>query len=148
MAWATLTVDDLKSRLAGAELASLQTAALADGQTDPTAETLAQVIDEVRGYIAAAGVTLGTGITIPSKLKNTTLNLARYRLCSRLPVASLLTDARKQEYQDAIRLLEQVAAGRFRVEEPTVAADEQAGAPSPSFGEDTHTFSRDNQDGL
>jgi phage gp36-like protein len=148
MAWVTLIVGDLKQRLAGAELESLQTAALADGQSDPVGETLAQVIDEVRGYIAAAGVTLGVGSTVPSKLIVTTLNLARYRICSRLPVASFLTESRKQEYQDALRLLEQVAAGRFRVEEPAEAATEQAGASSPQFDTQTRVFKPADQEGV
>ena len=149
MAWNTITTDDIKSRLAGAELNALQTAALADGQTDPTPEIVNQVIDEVRGYIAAAGVTLGTEGTIPSKLKVATLNLIRYRLCSRLPVASLLTEARIKEYDDAVRLLEQVAAKKFAVEEPTVAAPEQAGASSPRFNDSkVLVYSPENQEGI
>jgi len=148
MAWATIIVDDLKAGLAGAELEALQSAALATGQSDPTPEIIAQVIDLVRGYIAAAGVTLGTGATIPSKLKTSALAIIRYRICSRLPISSLLTDARKQEYQDALRLLEQVAAGRFRVEEPTEAATEQAGASSPRFDTNTRVFTPANQEGV
>lgn len=148
MPWAIIVVDDLKSGLAGAELEALQSAALATGQSDPTPEIIAQVVDLVRGYIAAGGVTLGSGATLPSKLKTSALAIIRYRICSRLPVSSLLTEARKQEYQDAIRLLEQVAAGRFRVEEPENAATEQAGASSPRFDTLPRIFTPANQDGV
>jgi phage gp36-like protein len=149
MAWNIITTDDIKSRLAGAELNALQTAALADGQVDPTPEIIAQAIDEVRGYVAAGGNTLGLDGTVPSKLKLTTLNIIRYRLCSRLPVASLLTESRIKEYDDAVRLLEQVAAKKFAVEEPTVAATEQAGASSPRFNNSkVLVYSPENQEGI
>ena len=149
MAWNIITTDDIKARLAGAELNALQTAALADGQVDPTPEIVAQAIDEVRGYVAAGGFTLGAEGTIPGKLKGATLNLIRYRLCSRLPVASLLTEARIKEYEDALRLLEQVAAKKFMVEEPTVAADEQAGASSPRFNNSkVLVYTPENQEGI
>lgn len=149
MAWAAITTDNIKARLAGAELNALQTAALAQGQTDPTPEIVAQAIDEVRGYIAAGGYTLGAEGTVPSKLRGATLNLIRYRLCSRLPVASLMTDARIKEYDDAVRLLEQVASKKFLVEDPVIAAEEQAGAPVPRFNNSQIlTYTPENQEGI
>ena len=109
---------------------------------------LAQVCDEVRGYIAAAGITLGSDGSIPSKLKNATLNIARYRIITRLPLDSFLTEARKQEYRDALALLEAVPAGRFLVEEPLNADPEQAGGSRPRFDEKPRYFSPDNQEGI
>lgn len=148
MAWQSLTTDDVKTRLAGAEVAALQSAALASGQTDPIPDIITAVVDEVRGYIAAGGITLGAAGTIPSKLVSAALAIVRYRVCTRLPVKSLLTEDRVRENEAAIRLLERVADGKFAVEEPTTADTEAIGAPSPSFAEKTLTFDRDSQEGL
>lgn len=136
MAWSTLTSSDVKTRLTGAELAALQTAALAAGQTDPLPDILAQVTSEARGYIAANPKnSLGAAGTLPSKLLSAALAIIRYRLATRLPVKSLLTEDRVKENEQAIRLLEQVAADKFAVEDPVsgehhVLAIEQASTPT------------------
>lgn len=148
MSWQTITTDLVKTRLAGPEVSALQTAALASGQTDPLPEIVTQVVDEVRGYVSAGGYTLGTGATVPSKLLSATLAIIRYRLSTRLPVKSLITEDRKNENDAAIRLLERVADGKFAVEEPETASTEQAGGASPSVTERTRYFSRECQDGV
>jgi phage gp36-like protein len=149
MAWIAITESDVKTRLAGAELSALQTAALASGQSDPLPELIAQVVDEVRGYIAAGGFTLGEGTVVPQKLKSATLAIIRYRVATRLPAKSFLNEDRVREYQDAIRLLEQVARGQFVVEEPTTPEDEpQGGGGSPGITERELAYTREDQDGL
>ena len=136
MAWISITATDVKTRLTGSELTALQTVALSAGQTDPLVEIIAQVIDGVRGYISAnAANTLGAAATVPSKLISASLALIRYRLCTRLPVKSLLTEDRVKENEAAIRLLEQVAAGKFAIEDPVSGdrsgvAIEQASTPT------------------
>ena len=148
MAWRIITEADVKTRLAGAELNACQTAALADGQTDPLPDIITAVVDEIRGYIAAGGNTLGAAGTIPSKLISAALAIVRYRLATRLPVRSLLTEERKSENTDAIRLLERVADGKFRIEEATAADTESSSAPGPSMGTKTRNFDRTSQDGI
>jgi phage gp36-like protein len=149
MAWQSVTTAEIKTRLTGAEVTALQTAALASGQTDPLPDIVTQVVGEVRGYVAAGGYTLGTGETVPSTLYSATLAIIRYRIATRLPVKAILTQDRKDENDAAIRLLERVADGKFAVEEPTTASEETLGSPSPSFvtGK-TLTMQRDDQDGI
>jgi phage gp36-like protein len=147
MAWTTITTDLVKTRLAGAEVTSLQTAALASGQTDPLPEIVTQVVDEVRGYVAAGGYTLGAAATIPSKLISATLAITRFRLATRLPRFPF-DDNRRREYEDAIRLLNRVADGKFAVEEPTTTDTETLGAPSPAMTAKTLTMDRTSQDGI
>lgn len=119
--WITLTEDDLLTRLAGDELIAYREAALAQDQPDPMPETLAAVADEVRGYVAANRANrLGPAGTIPPRLKSAAMDLARYRMATRLPVD--VTDERQAEYRNAIRLLERVAAGDFLVEDPDTGA--------------------------
>ena len=149
MAWTQITETEIRDRLSGPELAAYKSAALAIGQTDPLPGIIAQSVDEVRGYIAAAAtVALGDGVTVPSKLVSATVAIVRWRLITRLPLNSAaLLETRKQEYQDAIRLLEQTAAGKFLVEEPTTAAAEQISVPGPRWSARDRHFTRSTQDG-
>lgn len=115
--WIELTEDDVLTRLAGPELAAYRTAAKKEDQDDPLPATLAAVTDEVRGYVSACREnTLGPANTIPPRLKSAALDIARYRLTTRLPLK--VTESRQREYENAIRLLEQVARCAFRVEDP------------------------------
>jgi phage gp36-like protein len=125
MSWTAPTVNDLKTRLAGPELTALSNAAKATGQADPTQEILTRAIDECRGYLAARPDSdMGPAGTLPLQVHGACLDLARYRLCTRLPVASLLTDARYNEYKDALTLLHDVQAGRCIVEAPDTLTTE------------------------
>lgn len=148
MSWQTLSVDNVKTRLTGPELSALQSAALASGQEDPLPEIITTVVDEVRGYISAGGHTLETGTTVPSKLVSASLAIIRYRLATRLPVKSLLDENRIREYQDAVKLLERVADGRFAIEEPVTATSEVQGGSSPSMSSKTRIFTNSDEDGI
>lgn len=148
MAWISITEADVQSRLAGAELAALKTAALADGQTSPLTEVCEHVVDEIRGYVAAcARNTLGEGATIPQKLLSAALAMIRFRLATRLPRFPL-DENRRRENDQALHLLEQVAACRFAVEEPETAEDEVLSSPSPAINERTRIFGSSDQDGI
>jgi phage gp36-like protein len=149
MAWIALTVTEVTTRLAGAEVTALQTAALATAQTDPLSEIIEQVVDEVRGNIAAGGYTVGASQTIPSRLVGAALAIIRYRAATRLPQSGILDDNRVAEYRDALRLLERVADGKFAIEDPVTADTEASGAPGPAMDDaPDNYFTRDEQDGL
>lgn len=149
MAWISISTDDVKTRITGDELEALQEAALATGQTDPLPEIIIGVVKEVRGYVAAcAKNTLGTGDTIPEGLLHTALAMIRFRLATRLPEAGLLDENRKDENDKAIRLLENVAACKFAVEQPTTATTEEISAPSPKTTAKDREFTRESQDGI
>lgn len=149
MPWQIITETDVRDRLSGPELTAYKSAALATGQSNPLPGIIVQTVDEVRGYIAAAGtVALGEGSTVPSKLVSATVAIVRWRLITRLPINSAaLLETRKQEHQDALRLLEQTATGKFLVEEPTTAAAEQISVPGPRWSARTRQFTRATQDG-
>lgn len=149
MAWISITEQDVESRLSGPELAASKSLALAPGQSGVLAEIIAQVVGEARGYVAAhASNTLGLGETLPQKLLGSALAMIRYRLATRLPVKSLLTDDRVKENDAAIRLMERVADGKYSVEEPTTAETEAAAAPYTSASSVTRSFTRDLQSGM
>jgi hypothetical protein len=147
MSWATITETDVKSRLAAPELNALKSASLASGQANPLAEVITRVIDEVRGYCAVRNK-LGPEGTVPDKLRDASLALIRARLCSRLPIESLMTETRKTERNDAQALLKIVAAGTFLIEEPTETTTEIISAPTPTSSTPTRNFTRESQDGI
>jgi hypothetical protein len=147
--WITVTEDMVKTRLAGAELTALRTAALSAGQADPLAEVIAEVVNEVRGYVAACKANrLESGTKIPEKLKTTALARIVFELASRLPVKGIVTAERKEANTAAKRLLEQVAACQFAVEEPVTPDAEKVSNPSPKITDRTLSFTREDQDGL
>jgi hypothetical protein len=130
--WIIPAESDLLTVLSENELATYRAAATASGQTDPVAPTLAQVVDLVRGYVGAYRPnTLGLPGTIPQKLLATALDLAAVRLPQRVGVTP--KDVRQTAATQAIRLLEQVAAGTFNVEEPDSPTLETTSAPRPTI---------------
>jgi hypothetical protein len=124
MSWTTITVATLKSRNAGAEVTALSESALADDQPDPVPEIIAMVVNEVRGYISAAGITLQAGETVPGRLVLAAINRIRYEAATRLPGGAMLDDDRRESNRAAVSLLESVAAKRFAVEEASTADSE------------------------
>ena len=124
--WIVLDASHLTQGLSAAELTALRTQQLVPNQVDPVPEVLMRVTFEVRGYVAAnAGRQVGEPGTIPEELLSAAIAVARWRLIGRLPVKALATDSRRKEYEDAIALLRDVAAGRFAISVATEPAEEQ-----------------------
>jgi len=147
MAWIIPAETDVLTALSETELATYRAAALANGQADPLAPTLAQVVDLVRGYVGAYKPnTLGLPGTIPQKLLAPALDLIVVRLPQRVGVPP--KEVRKAAADQAVRLLEQVAAGIFNIEEPVVPTDEVTAAPSPSIVARRRHFSPRQEEGV
>lgn len=148
--WTTITEAKVIAKLSGPEIAAMKTAALQAAQSNPLTEIIAQVVLEVRGYIAACpNNILGEGTTIPEELLGAAVSRVRFELATRLPVATLLTEDRRSANRDAIRLLEQVAACKFLIVQPETAAPEQAGGPAvQAVSTTTKRYGRSNLSGL
>jgi hypothetical protein len=147
MAWIIPIESDVLTVLSETELATYRAAALAGGQADPLAPTVAQVVDLVRGYVGAYKPnTLGLPGTIPQKLLATALDLVAVRLPQRVGVSP--KDVRKAASDQAIRLLEQVASGDFNIEEPDNATTETTSAPRPTIEARHRHFSRRSEEGV
>lgn len=150
MAWITLTEDDVITKLSGPETAAMKTAALQAAQVDPLPEVIEQVVLEVRGRVSAcAANTLGAAGTIPDELKGAAINRIRYELATRLPVASLLTDARIRANDQAIALLRDVGSCDFAIVPPENPAPEteQPGSGTPRICRPRRQFTDRRQDG-
>jgi hypothetical protein len=147
MAWIIPTESDVLTVLSESELSTYRAAATASGQADPLAPTLAQVVDLVRGYVGAYKPnTLGLPGTIPQKLLSPTLDLVAVRLPQRVGVSP--KDVRQMAASRAVRLLEQVAAGVFNIEDPDMATDETTSAPRPSIEARRPHFTRRLEEGV
>jgi len=146
MAWIVPTEADVLTVLSETELASYRALATADGQADPLLPTLAQVVDLVRGYAGAwRPNTLGLPGTIPQKLLAPALDLVAVRLPQRVGVPP--KDVRRAAADQAVRLLEQVAAGEFNIEEPDDISSETTAAPRPSIRAGERHFTRRTEEG-
>lgn len=130
MAWTSITEAQLEDILAEAELTTLKDF-LSTDQVSPVPGIITNAVGLVRGYIRANRQnTLGDGETVPETLVSATLVVARHQLLGRLPIASLLTEPRRQEYTDAMSQLRDVAAGRFAIEQPETPSSETTPGPS------------------
>jgi hypothetical protein len=90
--------------------------------------------------------TLGADGTIPQKLLATALDLVAVRLPQRVGVAP--KDVRLTAATQAVRLLEQVAAGNFNIEEPDNASAETTSAPRPTIAAHPRRFTWREEEGL
>jgi len=124
MPWITVTEDHLLRVISSGELEALRSKATAPGQDDPVTAVIASTCLEVQGYVGAR-YPVGQAGTVPEQLLNATVAIARWRLLTRLPVKLMATEARRQEYDDAISLLKDVAAGKFALSVASEPAEEQ-----------------------
>ncbi len=147
MAWIIPAEADVLTVLSETELATYRAAATAGGQADPLAPTLAQVVDLVRGYVGAYKPnTLGLPGTIPQKLLAPALDLVAVRLPQRVGVSP--KDVRQAAAVQAVRLLDQVAAGTFNIEEPDSVTSETTSAPRPTIEARRRHFSQHSEEGV
>ncbi len=147
MAWIIPAESDVLTVLSETELATYRAAALASGQADPLTPTLAQVVDLVRGYVGAYKPnTLGLPGTIPQKLLAPALDLVAVRLPQRVGVPP--KEVRKTAADQAVRLLEQVAAGVFNIEEPESPTTETTSAPRPTIEARHRHFTQRSEEGV
>jgi hypothetical protein len=146
MSWIAITEAHLLQHLSGAELEALRAAALADGQVDPVGPSISQITQEIRGYIAACRQnTLSTDNTlVPDRLSRAACAMIVAVIIGRVPGYEL--DAKKiSALEDARRLMRDVAACNFAIEDPT-SGDEST--PAPSITSRPHAFSQTDQDGI
>lgn len=139
--WSALTVEDIQSGLSQPELDALSGVGLAEGQADPLPTVIALVTDEIRGYIAANGRnTLGPAGTIPPQVRSAACAMVIWRYAGRLANGKagelLRSETRKQDYEDAQKLLRDASQDRFSIEQPDDTGPETMTASGAEFGSD------------
>ena len=85
---------------------------------------------------------------LPVQLIPTALDVIAYRIPSRL--GQKPDESRRDAYQSALKLLDNVAAGKFAVEQPAAAVEsaEVFVGSNPSFGHRHHSFDKHHEDGI
>lgn len=118
--WITLDASHLAGSLAGAEIDAFQSAALADGQSDPVAELLDRMTRHVRGHVASGRWRMGPEGTVPPALVRSAVALAAIDVMSRAAAAVIDDEARTRAGAAAAaqRTLDAVAARQMTVEDP------------------------------
>lgn len=126
MSWTKPTETDLAAVLSQREIDAFRQSPSATGAADPVATELASAADLARGYCRANGnVRMGPAGTVPRSLLSPVLSIAAYNLLKRLPVP--VGEDRRRAYEEAMRVLRDVAEGRTVPEGAGEAEDAPAG---------------------
>lgn len=149
--WTTVTTSDLNDTKVAALVSALRTAALAQGQSDPSTNIIADVVTTIRNNIksCAANELDITTTKIPPSLKRLACRMIVREMQSRLRIA--LNDDERNERSADERTLERIARCELKVDEtdtPETTATVQAGSNTPRINEPSRTFSRTAQDGI
>jgi hypothetical protein len=118
--WQQLDPDDMLNVLTQPERDLFGSGSSATGMPDRLGQILSQVVSLVRGKVAAfaenrAG--MGPDGTIPEELYSDAVEIARFKFLTAFPQGKLfLDDARIQLYKDAIKHLDDCAAGKLFIE--------------------------------
>lgn len=150
MSWRAILESDILTRISGPELEGFRNAALASGQEDPVDDVITQITDQVRGYCAANNaITLGAAGTIPERLLGPALDIIAVEIQLRAAGSIIDPDEeRRKKAERAYRLLQDVAAGRFAVEDTDGTESSQVGGHAQRVNHSAPRVSRTNLKGF
>ncbi len=144
MAWIKLTTAHIDESLSAAELQALRTLQTQPNQKDPVPAAIARTTAQINGYVGAAGIEVGDPGLIPEELLSSAIAIARWRVIGRLSVGAaaklFATENRRQEYEDAIAELKDVATRKFAISIPEEPAEEQPRPPADGAWGGTKQF--------
>ena len=138
MSWEIFTTEDAISQFTQAETAAIRTlqgsgSGWGSGSGEQYANVdiiVANVIDEVRGYIIAGdyAVDLTDDRTLPIALFDDAIAIARWRLLIATPsFRQLQTEERRLAYEEALKKLMLIAQQKFTVEPPIPEVNPRTG---------------------
>jgi hypothetical protein len=151
--WVALTTEDVTSAMTAVEAARFGGASTGSGPADRAETILADLVQEIRGYIATwAQNTLSLDTTlIPPAFKAKALSIARWRLLIAVP-GMPTDDARKADFEKADAFFLKVAEGKIRPQPaPDAVANpvpQERPQATPRISARKRRFSRDQQDGI
>lgn len=150
MSWRAITDNDLFAGMNGYEVETVRERGLAEGQSDPIAEAVAQVTMKVRQSIRSCKENrLSPDDThLPEAVIFDAVALIRNRLQTRFPGLIEDTKPREMEYQSAERFFRNVASCAESVERYGDEEDAPAPKPGPHITARSRRFTREDQDGI
>ena len=138
MSWEIFTTEDAISQFTQAEAAAIRTlqgsgSGWGSGSGEQYANVdiiVANVIDEVRGYIIAGDYSVDDDPrTLPVSLFDDAIAIARWRLLIATPsFRQLQTEERRKAYEEALEKLMLIATQKFTVEPPTPDVNPRTGS--------------------
>ena len=135
MAWRKPTFQDIAAKLSQHEIDEYRiSAGFVDGKTpDPIPDLLALTADRVRGYCRQnVAIRLSPNEhEIPSDLVSCAMDICAFDILKRMPMD--VKDPRRIAYEQALQLLEKVAAGQY-LPEPYGSTDEENDRVLPLYG--------------
>jgi hypothetical protein len=116
--WTSITIDDLNDRKLAPYVDALRTAALANGQFDPSEQIITDAVAQIRSEIGSwpRNILDSDATKIPSDLKGLAVRMVLRDMKGRLEEA--LTEDERREKQSDENLLERIAAGKRAIAEP------------------------------
>jgi len=115
MAWNTLATGDVTAEILPDEVSALNSI---QGSSSVLAGILTNVIAETQASILAGGNQIGQAGTVPDQIREDVIALARWRWFAALPKTDLQSDARRAQYEEALKRIENIRSGREKVEIP------------------------------
>lgn len=132
MAWNTVDEADVISGavLSGPEIQALKSVAQPAGSSDSIPVLLTNAISDVRSRVGSSGIyRLGLDGTIPDEVRDDLFRIVAYRVIIRLPINDRdLLEERRRGFNDAVKHLNDIAAGKLRIVPATEFSTQQLGA--------------------
>lgn len=123
--WTTITAEDLKDTKVARLVEALQSAALGDGQFDPTDAIIADVVARIRAEIASCSTNQldANTNTIPKDLHRLACRMVVRELQSRLQ--DPLGEDEREEQRNDLRYLERIAKCEVVVAQPDTPGESE-----------------------
>jgi hypothetical protein len=147
MSWITLSAADLKSAMTSKEVVDFGRSVVDVDLADRVVPILADVVQEVRGYIASwtQNTLSADPAKIPASFKAKALHLARWRVLTTIP-GYQPGEARKAEWEAANTFFRDVARGVIRPEPADDAVASEVPSEKPAGAEWTAPPKRTGRD--
>lgn len=148
--WRAITENDLFSGMNAAEISAVRTKALAEGQTDPVPEVIAQVTKDIREAIRSCkdNRLSPDDSLVPEASILHAVPIIRHRLGTRFGGLIKGGEERLEEYRRANKYLDMVASCARAVERWGADEDAPAPKPGPHIKARRRRFTREDQDGI
>lgn len=128
--WREIIEADILSKMSSAELEAFREAAVSDDQDDPITAAIENITGLVRGYVASNDSnTLDIAAnTVPERLIPSAVDYLVVDIPARAAGMQMdPEDARAKAKAQAIKLFEQVAAGKFSIADPETGKESVGG---------------------
>jgi predicted NBD/HSP70 family sugar kinase len=148
MSWSAITAVEVLQEFNPKEAAQIATI---QGAADNLTPILARIVNAARACVIAGGGQVDQAGKIPDQLREDVISIARWRWLISLPEVNetLQSKNRRDDYDSAMKRMDDVAAGKIKIELPTApivqAAPDNAIEVASS---QTRRFTRDQMEGM